>query len=120
MNTPVMDVSSTSDAMVANGKAPQWKRALDVSVVLLSMPLTLPVISIIAVAVKLVSRGPVLFRQERIGLQGKPFVCLKFRTMRVDAPTAVHQGYFKQLMQSDEPMTKMDTMGDPRLIPLGS
>ena len=71
-------------------------------------------------AIKVVSRGPVLFRQDRIGFLGKPFVCFKFRTMRVDASTAVHQGYFKKLMNSDEPMTKMDTMGDPRLIPLGS
>jgi len=120
MNTPVIDVSTSSEVMVASARAPQWKRVLDVTVIALSMPVTLPVITVIALAVKLLSRGPVLFRQERIGLHGKPFTCFKFRTMRVDAPTAVHQGYFKQLMQSEEPMTKMDSMGDPRLVPLGS
>ena len=65
------------------------------------------------------SRGPVLFCQERIGLKGKPFICLKFRTMRLNAPTMGHQAYLATLMKSDQPMTKMDCQGDPRLIPLG-
>jgi len=88
--------------------------------ILLSTPVTLPVMALIALLIKTVSRGPILFRQERVGFLEKPFICFKFRTMRVNASTAVHQGYFKQLMDSNEPMTKMDAMGDPRLIPLGS
>jgi lipopolysaccharide/colanic/teichoic acid biosynthesis glycosyltransferase len=101
-------------------KRPLWKRLLDLSVIIVLLPAILPVMLLVVVVIKAVSRGPVLFRQDRIGFLGKPFVCFKFRTMRVDASTAVHQGYFKQLMNSEEPMTKMDTMGDPRLIPLGS
>jgi lipopolysaccharide/colanic/teichoic acid biosynthesis glycosyltransferase len=93
---------------------------MDLLITVAVLPVLIPLVLSIALLIKVVSRGPVLFRQDRIGYYGRPFVCLKFRTMRVDASTAVHQGYFKQLMNSDEPMTKMDTMGDPRLIPFGS
>ena len=105
---------------VAPATVPSWKRILDVSLTLVALPLLVPLSAAIAVVIKCVSRGPVLFRQERIGLKGKPFICLKFRTMRVDSPTTGHQAYLATLMKSDQPMTKMDCQGDPRLIPLGS
>jgi len=104
---------------VAPATVPAWKRILDVSLTLGALPLLVPVSAVIAVAIKCVSRGPVLFRQERIGFNGKPFVCFKFRTMRVNAPTTGHQAYLETLMKSGQPMTKMDCQGDPRLIPLG-
>jgi lipopolysaccharide/colanic/teichoic acid biosynthesis glycosyltransferase len=107
-------------AAVAPATVPAWKRTLDVSLTLGALPLLALVSAVVAVAIKCVSRGPVLFRQERIGLKGKPFICLKFRTMRVDAPTTGHRAYLETLMKSDQPMTKMDCQGDPRLIPLGS
>jgi lipopolysaccharide/colanic/teichoic acid biosynthesis glycosyltransferase len=96
---------------------PRWKRVLDFGVILLTSPILGPVMLMIAVAIKIVSRGPVFFRQERVGLNGSPFTCLKFRTMKPDAPTAEHQGYVKDLINSSEPMTKMDDKGDGRLIP---
>lgn len=70
----------------------------------------------IALAIKVASPGPVLFKQERIGLNGRRFLCLKFRTMKVNAPTDSHQDYLKGLIHSDKPMVKMDHMGDERLI----
>lgn len=99
---------------------PRWKRALDIAFIIVALPLLAPLAVLIALVIKAVSRGPVLFRQERIGFRGQPFICLKFRTMQVDAPPTAHQGYLQSLIQSDEPMTKMDMIGDPRLIPLGS
>ena len=99
---------------------PTWKRILDVFIAIGGLPLLVPVSAVIAVAIKCVSRGPVFFRQERIGFQGQPFVCLKFRTMRANAPTTGHQAYLQMLMKSDQPMTKLDCQGDSRLIPLGS
>ena len=99
---------------------PRWKRILDIAFIAVALPLLAPVAVLVALVIKVVSKGPVLFRQERMGFLGQPFICLKFRTMQVNAAPAVHQGYLESLIQSDEPMTKMDMMGDPRLIPLGS
>ncbi|MBL8955115.1 MAG: undecaprenyl-phosphate glucose phosphotransferase [Myxococcaceae bacterium] len=61
------------------------KRAFDVAFSLLSLVVASPVLALIALAVKLTSRGPVLYRQERMGMDGRTFEMLKFRTMSVDA-----------------------------------
>lgn len=61
------------------------KRALDLVVGGVALVVAAPVMAAIAVAIRLTSPGPVLLRQERMGLDGRPFVMLKFRTMRVDA-----------------------------------
>jgi lipopolysaccharide/colanic/teichoic acid biosynthesis glycosyltransferase len=73
-----------------------------------------------SLAIMVVSPGPILFRQERIGYRGRRFSCLKFRTMLVGADTSVHQSHLRSLMNSRTPMKKMDVAGDPRLIPLGA
>jgi len=98
---------------------PRWKRVLDVALVLLALPVLVPVILCIAVLIWVVSDGPILFRQERIGLQGRRFMCFKFRTMIAGTDTAIHRGHLENLIGSDKPMTKMDAKGDPRIIPLG-
>lgn len=87
---------------------------------ILSLPLTFSLSSVIAVFIKLASPGPLIFRQERIGLRGERFLCFKFRTMKVDADNSSHRDYLKQLMSSKSPMTKMDLKGDRRLIPGGA
>ena len=61
------------------------KRVLDLALAIGVFLLTLPLMILIAIAVKLESRGPVLFRQERLGRFGKPFVLYKFRSMRSGA-----------------------------------
>jgi lipopolysaccharide/colanic/teichoic acid biosynthesis glycosyltransferase len=63
------------------------KRLVDVLVGLLLAVTLLPLAGIAAVAVRLDTRGPILYRQERAGLDGRPFTMLKFRTMHVDAET---------------------------------
>lgn len=108
-----------SDPRPNDVHAPLWKRALDVVFILLILPLVLPVAVIISMVIKWVSPGPILFRQERVGLTGRRFMCLKFRTMYVDAETKSHQGHLKELMQSDAPMLKLDSRGDSRIIPFG-
>lgn len=57
---------------------PPWKRFLDVSLVVMTVPAWLPVMLVIGAGIKLLSPGPVLFRQERIGHRGRCFVCLKY------------------------------------------
>jgi Undecaprenyl-phosphate glucose phosphotransferase len=61
------------------------KRVLDVLVAFAAIVLTAPLMVLIAFAVKLTSRGPVLFRQERVSVDGSPFTIFKFRTMCSDA-----------------------------------
>jgi lipopolysaccharide/colanic/teichoic acid biosynthesis glycosyltransferase len=62
------------------------KRVIDLLMSCLLLILTLPMWLVAAVMVKATSKGPVFFRQERVGQSGKPFVMLKFRTMYVDTP----------------------------------
>ena len=57
-------------------------------VALISAILSLPIVLLTAILIKLDSRGPVLYRQERVGKNGRPFMLLKFRSMRVDAEEA--------------------------------
>jgi lipopolysaccharide/colanic/teichoic acid biosynthesis glycosyltransferase len=98
---------------------PQWKRILDVSCILLVLPFVLPLMLLIALIIRLVSQGPVLFQQERVGFLGRKFMCLKFRTMFMGVDTGAHQGHLTQLIDSDAPMIKMDAHGDSRIIPFG-
>ena len=80
------------------------KRSSDVIGSMIALSLTLPVQGVIAMLIKLTSPGPVFFQQERMGLDGKPFMMLKFRTMQVD-----HQGDTVLLTPLD----------DPRVTPIG-
>jgi len=100
--------------------APLWKRALDLTVILLSAPITIMIGAVIALIIKVGSRGPVIFRQERVGYKGERFTCFKFRTMHPGAETNSHQGHTANLIKSETPMTKLDAKHDPRVIPFGS
>lgn len=62
------------------------KRMFDILVSLFGLLVASPFMLIIAIAVKLDSKGPIIFKQERMGKDGKPFHCYKFRSMKVDAP----------------------------------
>ena len=106
--------------MSVRADIPRWKRTLDIVFVLLVLPLALPLAALIALVIRLVSDGPVLFRQERVGHLGQKFMCLKFRTMFVGAETGTHQGHLEQLIKSAQPMVKLDARGDSRIIPCGS
>jgi len=64
---------------------PLLKRLFDVLVAAVAMVVLSPLLLAIAIAVRATSPGPAIFRQERAGRGGKPFVLLKFRTMRLDA-----------------------------------
>lgn len=101
------------------GDFPRWKRGLDLACIVVAAPVIVPLGLVIALMVKLVSRGPVFFLQERVGYRGRRFRCWKFRTMVVNADTSVHAEHMVDLMKSARPMVKLDAAGDVRLIPGG-
>lgn len=74
-----------SGGFARGGYATVVKRLMDLLLGILGLLLTLPIMLVVAIAVRLDSHGPVLFRQKRTGLHGEPFDVLKFRTMSVDA-----------------------------------
>ncbi|MBO0768391.1 MAG: sugar transferase [Solirubrobacterales bacterium] len=91
------------------------KRSFDLLSALAALALASPLMLVIAVAVKLTSHGPVLYRSVRPGLRGKPFYCLKFRTMLNNAD---------QIQDDLEPLNEQSgalfkIRQDPRLTPIG-
>jgi sugar transferase (PEP-CTERM system associated) len=80
------------------------KRAFDVAGSLALLIVAAPIMAITAVAIKLESRGPVIYRQERMGLGGRPFMCLKFRSMSVDAEK---DGVARWATQNDSRITRV-------------
>jgi lipopolysaccharide/colanic/teichoic acid biosynthesis glycosyltransferase len=111
-----------SQKPVENGEAlfarpmPLWKRSIDIVGAGFGLILLTPLMAVVSVAIKLTSPGPVIFRQNRAGLGGGPFVLYKFRTMVADA-----EARKKDLMvlnEQDGPAFKITN--DPRMTPIGS
>ena len=92
-----------------------FKRVVDIVAAITVLILFAPILPIIALVIKLASRGPVFFRDTRQGLHGKAFSCLKFRTMLVGADKI--QDKLRTISQVDGPQFKMDD--DPRLNAVG-
>jgi lipopolysaccharide/colanic/teichoic acid biosynthesis glycosyltransferase len=97
---------------------PRWKRIFDLFLLVATAFVWLPLMILIMCGIRIVSPGPVFFRQRRVGLRGKPFMIYKFRSMKLNAETQSHEQYLEQLMRRETPMTKLDA-ADERLIPLG-
>jgi lipopolysaccharide/colanic/teichoic acid biosynthesis glycosyltransferase len=74
------------------------KRMIDISGSLLALILSAPLFLAIAIAIKATSRGPILFRQERVGLHGRKFIFLKFRSMYSQSSHTIHEEYVKQFI----------------------
>lgn len=92
------------------------KRAFDIIGSLGLIVLFSPVMLAVAIAVKVTSKGPVFYSQERIGLHGKPFKMFKFRSMVVGADDQL-QSLLDQQGTSDRPLFKVNN--DPRITPVG-
>lgn len=100
-------------------KTPAWKFVLDVTCILLSLPVWLPLMLLMMLVTRVSSPGPIFYRQERVGLGGRHFLMWKFRTMRLSAETQTHERHFEELIRTGRRMTKLDAHGDPRLAPFG-
>ena len=91
------------------------RRAIDVSVSLAALLALSPILLLTAMAIKGDSRGPVLFKQTRIGLNGKPFTIFKFRSMATDA----EQRRAALLSTSDREGACFKSRNDPRITRVG-
>lgn len=119
-----------ASAPPSSGVGGRWgywlaKRSLDVVASLLLLVLLLPVLLVLALAVRLSSPGPILFRQVRAGRYGRPFLMLKFRSMRVDGDDAAHRAYVTALLTQAAPPDGgqpgvYKLAADPRITRVGS
>jgi lipopolysaccharide/colanic/teichoic acid biosynthesis glycosyltransferase len=104
------------------------KRTMDILVSLLVLTLGSPVFLLIAVAIKLTSRGPVFYRQRRVGQYGKSFSFLKFRSMYDGNDSTVHKEYVRQMIAGIAPKNPGKGNGkavyklteDSRITPVGT
>jgi lipopolysaccharide/colanic/teichoic acid biosynthesis glycosyltransferase len=100
------------------------KRLFDLVVASVCLLLLSPLLLAVALAVRLTTPGPALFRQTRLGRHGRPFVLYKFRTMNAGCPDDIHREYVRKLLVEDRPpaggshgLYKLET--DPRVTRLG-
>ena len=91
------------------------KRAFDFCFALAALTGTLPILLVTAIAIKISSRGPVFYSSERIGIDGRPFSMLKFRTMVQDADKQLESLLGNN--ESDGLLFKI--RDDPRVTPIG-
>ena len=91
------------------------KRAFDFCFALAALTATLPILAVVAIAIKITSRGPVFYSAERIGIDGRPFSMLKFRTMVQDADKQLESLLDKN--ESDGLLFKI--RDDPRVTSIG-
>jgi lipopolysaccharide/colanic/teichoic acid biosynthesis glycosyltransferase len=94
---------------------PAWKRLIDITVGCIGLTLAMPVMVAVALAIKASGPGPILFKQKRSGLGGKPFTIYKFRTMIVDAEAKKAQ--LRHKSEQDGPAFKIKH--DPRITRVG-
>jgi exopolysaccharide biosynthesis polyprenyl glycosylphosphotransferase len=117
---PVIDLGQPS----IHGWHRYTKRAFDVALTGIILLLAWPLLLVIAALIKLDSRGPVLYRQVRIGENGRRFSMIKYRSMAADADPKVHEAYVTRLIQQnvsvDEPSQATLKMAvDPRITRVG-
>ena len=106
----------------ARGRAvapPDWGRVFDLAVALVACLALAPVIAIVALAVVLERRGPILFRHTRVGRGGVRFQVLKFRSMRMDADEFLAAYLAKNSAAAAEWAEDHKLRADPRITPIG-
>ncbi len=95
---------------------PFWKRALDIIGSGMALLLVSPLLLAVAGYIKIVSPGPALFKQLRVGYRGKLFTFIKFRTMHPGNHEELHKKHIVARLRFNEPLEKLDDKGDPRII----
>ncbi len=103
------------------------KRASDILISALALLITFPVWLIVSIFIKLDSRGTILFKQERVGMDGRKFLCYKFRTMKADADEEIHREAYRKNIEgateanagNDEKPVFGKVKDDPRITRIG-
>jgi exopolysaccharide biosynthesis polyprenyl glycosylphosphotransferase len=116
VGTPVIEVKKTR----LEGWGKIYKRIFDIVASILLIIILSPVMLIVALAIKLTSRGPIFFKYKRIGQFGKPFTYFKFRSMVANAHQFRYDETFvknQENIRAGTPMMKFKS--DPRITPLG-
>lgn len=104
-----------------------YKRVLDIALSLIGILLLAVPFLVIALIIKMTSKGPVFFKQTRIGKDGKPFEFFKFRSMYVNNDDSIHREFTKNLIrESKQTLVNVDgklevkkIVNDPRITPIG-
>jgi len=128
-------VSSSAHTVVQQPTAvPFWydtvKRVLDIVVAIIGIIVLLPLLLLIAMAIKVTSRGPILYATDAVGKDGRLFRLYKFRTMRADGGEKPHKEYLARYVNGNEPYTILrradgieqkiyKIVDDPRVTPIG-
>jgi lipopolysaccharide/colanic/teichoic acid biosynthesis glycosyltransferase len=121
-----MGPADTADAAMSLGRTQRWsgirERIFDVVIASLLLLLLSPLMVLIALAVRLTSAGPALFRQERTGWRGSTFVMFKFRTMSRDNDDSEHRAFVTSMLNGeagDAANGVYKLTHDPRVTPVG-
>lgn len=97
-------------------RIPYWKRIMDVCGASLLLALASPISALLFIYIKIISPGPAIFKQVRIGYKGVPFDFYKFRTMKIGNNQGFHGEHAQNFIKSgDIPMEKLDSH-DPRIL----
>jgi|HubBroStandDraft_3_1064219.scaffolds.fasta_scaffold41220_1 exopolysaccharide biosynthesis polyprenyl glycosylphosphotransferase len=103
------------------------KRSMDIAGSLATLILCSPLLVLISVAIKLTSKGPILFKQERVGRYGSRFTFLKFRSMECGSDARIHREYVKQYIAGEAEAVRASQtqnavykiQSDPRITRVG-
>lgn len=97
------------------------KRAIDFFGALVGLLILSPIMLMVAIAIKLTSPGPVIFKQERLGYLGEPFIFLKFRSMDHRCDDLIHREYIEKFIENNYEETPQlyKITKDPRITSLG-
>ncbi len=89
------------------------KRLMDILISAAALAALSPLLLVVAILVKLDSPGAVFFVQERVGLNGRTFRMIKFRSMRADSDPAIHKAFLEKMIQNGEDHHELDANGNP-------
>ncbi len=118
----LIEVSPSQQTIAIDSGYVRVKRLLDIVVTLLLLPFIAIVMALVAIAIRLDSKGPVLFRQKRVGLNGEEFELLKFRSMYPNSDDSLHRQAIEKYLANEalnDGEAAYKQIDDPRVTRVG-